>query len=512
MPRELGAVTTTARTIEPTGQPVYVTAPVQHTRRAWLPFLVGTAAMLSIGGYKLTSAPLHWDEGATLSAASRSIPEIFRLAQNLDALIAPYYVLMHFWIAVFGDSDLALRLPSLLATSIGVGLVGELGRRLIGPAAGIVAGLLCAILPVLSFHGLQARPYGFVFLFTMLATIALYRAIDRPSWLHWTGYAACLLATGLLQLTSLSVVAAHLAIVALGWYRSRDRRLFRALVSAAAAVVFLLPLLAVGMKQRDTQLNWVQSPTWETWRAVPEDLTLHAPAAYLLVGLALAAAAVMARRIYLELALIVAAPILILLIVSMLGSPVWVARYAMFVLGPLSILAAAPLTAKTSVPVAVRSLVALGLLAGTTSAYHQEIRVSRGATDTKAMAEVIVTNGKPGDGVVFGDYTNRPTLFHYLKRVGARPEQIPRDVLVAQSEVEIGDFNVRSCPDAAACLRGVPRLWLATTNSVDGPAPLERDNPHLAAFKAGYDVAQEWDMGPGRLTLLVAKPVAEGGG
>ncbi|MFG1868661.1 glycosyltransferase family 39 protein [Micromonospora arborensis] len=501
-------MTATTRTIEAADQPVDVSATVQKTRRVWLPFLVGTAAMLSVGGYKLTSAPLHWDEGATLSAASRSIPELFRLAQHLDALITPYYVFMHFWIAVFGDSDLAMRLPSLLATSIGVGLVSELGRRLIGPAAGVVAGLLCAILPVLSFHGLQARPYGFVLLFTMLATIALYRAIDRPSWLRWTGYAACLLVTGLLQLTALSVVAAHLAIVALRWYRHRDGRLFRALFATAAAGVLLLPFLAVGMKQRDTQLNWVQKPNWETWRTVPESLTLHAPSAYLLVGLALAAAAVLARRTYLELALIVVAPILILLIVSMLGSPVWVARYAMFVLGPLSILAAAPLTTKMSVPVVFRCVVALGLLGATTSSYHQDIRVSRGATDTRTMADVIVTNGKPGDGVVFGDYTNRPTLFHYLNRVGARPEQIPRDVLVAQSEVEVGDFNVRACPDPAACLRGVPRLWLATTDFVDGPAPLERDNPQLAALKAGYDVAQEWTMGAGRLTLLVAKPVA----
>src|SRR5262245_65641895 len=110
------------------------------------PFVVGTLTMLAIGGYRLTGSPLHWDEGATLSAAQRSVPDIFRLMGNVDGVLGPYYLFMKAWIGIFEQSDFALRLPALIATSLGVGVVGELGRRLVGHGAGIVAAVLCAVL------------------------------------------------------------------------------------------------------------------------------------------------------------------------------------------------------------------------------------------------------------------------------------------------------------------------------------------------------------------------------
>ena len=134
--------------------------------------------------------------------------DIARLARNLDAVISPYYVFMHFWIFLFGDSDLALRLPPLLATALGVGVVAGLGRRLAGPGTGIVAGLLLSPVPMLSFQGLQARPYGFTLLCTMLATLTLYRALDNPSWRRWSVYGLCVLLVGVFQVTDLAQTSA----------------------------------------------------------------------------------------------------------------------------------------------------------------------------------------------------------------------------------------------------------------------------------------------------------------
>jgi mannosyltransferase len=41
---------------------------------------------------------------------------------------------------MFGDSVLSLRLPSILAMAAAVALTGELGRRLLGPAAALNSG------------------------------------------------------------------------------------------------------------------------------------------------------------------------------------------------------------------------------------------------------------------------------------------------------------------------------------------------------------------------------------
>jgi mannosyltransferase len=95
---------------------------------------------------------------------------------------------MHGWTAIFGTSEVALRLPSLIAAAAGVGLAIELGRQLFDPAIGLVTGLILVAIPQLSRYPQDARAYGFAFIFATLATLLLYRAPRRSSWTSWIGY------------------------------------------------------------------------------------------------------------------------------------------------------------------------------------------------------------------------------------------------------------------------------------------------------------------------------------
>jgi mannosyltransferase len=72
----------------------------------------------------------------------------------------PFYVVLHLWVSIFGNSGVALRLPSLLCAVVAVGVVAELGRRLAGPGAGLLSGLLLATGPLLVDETSQARDYG----------------------------------------------------------------------------------------------------------------------------------------------------------------------------------------------------------------------------------------------------------------------------------------------------------------------------------------------------------------
>jgi hypothetical protein len=58
------------------------------------------------------SRPTLWnDELATWNAARRSWSQLWHLLGNEDLVIAPYYVFMHGWVRLFGDSELSLRMP-----------------------------------------------------------------------------------------------------------------------------------------------------------------------------------------------------------------------------------------------------------------------------------------------------------------------------------------------------------------------------------------------------------------
>ena len=190
----------------------------EHLRRlpVWLPPALLTLAVTVTG---LGSAQLWRDELATWSAATRSPGDLARLAGTIDAATGPYYLLMHGWTAVFGDSTIALRVPAVLAMTVAAGLLAVLGARLVDRRGGLFAGLLFAVLPGTSRYGQEARPYALATMLAVLATLLLVTALRRPSWARWAGYAAAVAALGLIHLIALTLLAAHALVVLVAWWR-----------------------------------------------------------------------------------------------------------------------------------------------------------------------------------------------------------------------------------------------------------------------------------------------------
>lgn len=461
--------------------------------------------MLAVGSYRITSVSMDWDEGATISAAGRSVGQILGLAGHVDGVITPYYLLIHFWTAIFGDSDLALRAPSLIAMALGVGLVGELGRRLVGPATGLVAALICIAIPALSYYSAQARPYALAFTLATLSTLALYRALDRPSWGRWSAYGGCLLLVGVAHILAATVLVPHLIIAGIRWYRRRDRALTRMLPAAGVALVALGPLALLGSRQQQIQLAWVTTPTWRDVAAVPERVTLSPEVAFLLGALALVAAVVRNRRTATELAALTLVPVGLILLVSLVV-PIWVPRYGTFALGPLAILAASAVTAPARPPVALRAAVVLALLALEALPAQIEARQTHTSPDARGMANVIEARAVPGDGLVFGDFawSLRPTVDHYLDRHSwVPPARAPRDLLLLDDAARLDSLDARECVDTTACLGGTRRIWLVTP--LHPGHPLENGTPKMVALHARYAVAGTWARDQGMVSLLVRR-------
>ena len=78
-----------------------------------------------------------------------------------------------------------------------------IGRRLAGNRAGLLAGLVFALVPSVSRFAQEVRFYAFAVLAATLATLLLLRALDRPSAPRWLGYAASLALVGYIDLVAL---------------------------------------------------------------------------------------------------------------------------------------------------------------------------------------------------------------------------------------------------------------------------------------------------------------------
>ena len=142
---------------------------------------------LVLGFYQVGNPELWRDELASWSFASRSVPDLIAAARHTGATQLAYYLMLHVWISAFGDSVDAMRAPSVLAMAGAAACVALVGRRLAGNRAGLLAGLVFALVPSVSRFAQEARFYAFAVLATTLATLLLLRALDRPSASRWLG-------------------------------------------------------------------------------------------------------------------------------------------------------------------------------------------------------------------------------------------------------------------------------------------------------------------------------------
>ncbi len=434
----------------------------------WLVVGLPAVAALVVGGYRLGGPSLWRDEAYTLEVARRSFGQIFSLLLHVDAVHGPYYLGMHVVISVLGTSAVALRLPSLIATSLAAGALAALGRRLArasklpAPSViGLLAGLLYVAAPQTTYYAQDARPYGLVSLFAVVATYLLLVAMQRGGERGWSGarwwaaYAVAIVLTGVASLFALLILAAH--GVTLLWARSRARdraRLLPWLASAAVAAVVLSPLIVLGYGQ-DRTLGWVVRPDSGTVRVM---VTLFAGSTALIpLVAALAVCGIAsglgtaARRLEVT-AVTVALPWLVLppliLLAASLIKPVYVERYVVFCQPALALLCAAGLAwiarlvaasaagRRTPALAWAAPAVILVVLAVALVGPQRAVRLTSARPDNlRGVSAVVAANERPGDAVFYLPSEARvvsmayPAPFRKLRDLALKKSPVASDSL-----------------------------------------------------------------------------------
>ncbi|MEU4379426.1 glycosyltransferase family 39 protein [Micromonospora echinofusca] len=471
--------------------------PDRAGRLVWIaPSLVTLAVVLT----GIDHAQPWRDELATWSAATRSPADLVRLAGTIDAATSPYYLFMHAWVAVFGDSVTALRLPAALAMAATAGLTAVLGQRLVGTRAGLLAGLLLAVLPGTSRYGQEARPYALATLLAMLATLLLVEATARPGWTRWAGYAAAVAALGLTHLVALTLLAAHAVAVLATRRTGPPSRPLRWVLALLPTVLLVAPLVLLARAQRARQLGWVDTARPDDLAALAGGVTQSGVVGGVLVGLAALGAATLGRRALLP-GLAVLLPVL-LLFAAGLAVPLWVPRYLVFVV-PFGCLLAGAALAAVPLPPALAVVALTGLLGlPDQAALRRTHEWPRSATvDYRGAARIVADGQRPGDAVVFSP--RRSWFFLDLGLAYHLGDQRPRDVLVAEDQARRADLWAAECARPAECLAGTQRVWLVVTGRRDDPlaavAGAKGD-----ALRAGFTVERVWPR-PGVTVALLTR-------
>lgn len=403
------------------------------------PRFTRTAAVLGVIGALVSFAgswnPSYWgDEAASIMSAERSLPSLFQMLGHVDAVHGTYYLLLHPWIQVFGTSELATRLPSALA--IGAATMGTamLARHLFTANVAIVAGLVFAVLPRVTYMGAEARSTALatacgiwltVLLLHVLRQAALPTTSIRMRRGLWAAYAV-LAAFGIYVFLYLVLLIPIHALAVWLWAPQANRRtLCRSwLVATGIGILLAAPVLVYGLAQHG-QISFIgRRPQPSLLTALVSQWFVSTPVAVLAWGLMVLAVVTVfrsrgrlrafgqsARPGLIVLLAWIVVPSSLVLIGTWLITPMYSERYLSFCTPALAIVIALGIVGlgqrwlQAGAVLLLLALVAPIYLAQRTS-------FAKDGSDWRQAAAVIAAAAHPGDAVIFDD--------------SVRPSRLPR--------------------------------------------------------------------------------------
>ncbi len=150
------------------------------TRQEWRSagtILLAAAAWRFIG---LGAESLWTDEIAAVLVARRSLLEVLATIAVQDVNPPLYYLLLHCW-TWLGQPEWWLRLLSALGGLGVVALTWRLGRRLAGPAVGLIAALFAAFSPLEIYLSREVRYHTLAGVLALGALLLFLRRLDEPA-------------------------------------------------------------------------------------------------------------------------------------------------------------------------------------------------------------------------------------------------------------------------------------------------------------------------------------------
>lgn len=484
-----------------------------------------TLVMVGLGFYQITRPVLWRDELSGWAISSRSISELLATAHKINGAQLPYYLILHYWMAVLGTSVLSMRALSVLAMAGAAVFVTLAARELAGIRAAISSGLIFAVVPSVSRFAQEVRFYAPMLFFAALATWLLVRALDRRSRALWVGYIAAMAAMGCMEIVAMSLLTGHAAWVILRWWRDRDRHpVVWFALAAVVSVGLCVPVIILGSRQAGDQVAWVAKPSFwpQALGNFGSNLFYSGPVAVAVILLALLAWKFQPRLAgYLTAATLL--PLAAVCVLSEGKFSYYFPRYELFTLITLVIcagVAVAALGRIIPIVVAIVGVFVLGLHDQAVIRHpsaHNWAGYPRGVIwntlNYELAAQVIARHNQPGDAIAFpeGDLKDRNRqvnlgVSYYLARHLRPGARMPGLALVSRNAVQANALFPVPCAVPARCVGSQPRIWLVASNGAYTRDALNQFTPaEKAALRRDYVTSYRWHVGDLAVSVLTRR-------
>ena len=137
-----------------------------------------------VGGWLRVLNPggegLWLDETFSLWVANHSVADMLQWIVKIDSHPPLYYLLLHYWIALNGNTPYYARLLSALFGAATIPVIYLIGKRMSGAVMGFAAAVIFALSPFNIYYAQETRMYTLLTFNAAVAIYALVRLLTDP--------------------------------------------------------------------------------------------------------------------------------------------------------------------------------------------------------------------------------------------------------------------------------------------------------------------------------------------
>jgi uncharacterized membrane protein len=134
------------------------------------------------------------DEAISVNQAHMSLGGMLDNLREMDRHPPLHALILWLTVRVFGDGELAVRAPSIIATTVLIPVLFATGRELFDRRTGLVAAAFATVAPLIVWYGQEARMYALFMLLAAVALLAQVKVLRAGRYRWWALYAVSTIA------------------------------------------------------------------------------------------------------------------------------------------------------------------------------------------------------------------------------------------------------------------------------------------------------------------------------
>lgn len=387
---------------------------------AGITFVAAFFSFLYIG-----NKSVRFDEAHSIFFSKMPWRDFWTVLFSKEANQGLYYVLLKFWL-VLGDGEFSIRALSAFFAIASIPFLYALANRLFGSRAGLAAALLLSVNAYFIEHAQEARGYSLVLFLVILSSYLFVRMIQDPdNKITFYGYIiVSALAVYAHFFAALVITAQAFSVPFLPPKHIRTRRLLFAGMMIAA---FITPIIYFILTKDTGQISWIPKPSLNQLKnllmALSGDvgnkgyqtyaylLPCAIAIAYALVTLVKTGRSIDTWR-YAFAIFLFGVPILISFVFSFI-KPIFLSKYLIVSMPGLVLLVWLGISSMKNKLVCSLMVALLCILSVTAIIKDYYPKEKENFRDSVSY---IVSNSKPGDGIIIYFHYNIVPVEYYMNR------------------------------------------------------------------------------------------------